>query len=636
MRNRYLLLADVLAISLAAWGAFAFRFGWLFFDVRPEFSLFFIVALPTKLALFYAFGVYRRYWRFAGFWDLMSLVLANTVASAVMTVVMVGARLTETVDALSRAVLPLDWLLGLCLTVGIRATVRAISETSSVRRRPDATAPKSVLIVGAGHAGALIAREMQRNPGMGLLPVAFLDDDPGKQKHEIHGLPVAGPLSSLRDVAPAHGIDEVVLALPSSGGAALRQVVEQCAELGLESRVMPGIYELLDGQINVSRLRHVEIADLLRRPQFAPDGWDGAYLRDAVVLVTGAGGSIGSELCRQLATTGPKRIVLLGHGENSIFAIAAELRTRYPHLLIQDVIADVRDRTRIQRVFKQVKPDVVFHAAAHKHVPLMEANPAEAITNNVLGTRNVVDAAVAVGSQRFVLVSSDKAAGPANLMGASKRIAELIVQQAARQRNLPYVVVRFGNVLGSRGSVVPIFRAQIERGGPVTVTHPDVRRYFMTIPEAAHLILQSGDLGLGGELFVLDMGEPVRLRDIAADMIRLSGLRADEIDIRYTGLRPGEKLDEILWEDGAQVISTSRRDIRLVREPLEVSDALLSATIDRLTQAAVRDDRASIVEALHQCLPTADPILTAAVMGPRAVASVVSGSSESAAGLRPA
>lgn len=609
MRNRYLLLADVLVLSLAAWGAFALRFGWLFFDQRPEFPLFFVVALPTKIVLFFAFGVYRRYWRFAGFWDLMALLLANTVASALMTVVMVGARLTELIDGLSRAVLPLDWLLGLCFTAGIRAAVRAVSETATVRRGPGGTAPRTVLIAGAGHSGALIAREMLRNPAMGLRPVAFLDDDPEKLRHQIQGLPVVGPLKDLSQVAAARGIDEVVLALPRSGGAAVRLVVEQCAALGIQSRVVPGIHELLDGQVSLSRLRTVDIADLLRRPQYDPDG-GGGYLKGAVVLVTGAGGSIGSELCRQLARTGPKSLVLLGHGENSIFDIAAELRTRHPQLLVQDVIADVRDRERILRLFTLMTPDVVFHAAAHKHVPLMEGNPGEAITNNVLGTRNVVDAAVAAGSARFVLVSTDKAAAPANLMGASKRIAELIVQQAARQSGRPFVVVRFGNVLGSRGSVVPTFREQIERGGPVTVTHPDVRRYFMTIPEASHLILQSGDLGRGGELFVLDMGEPVRLRDLAADMIRLSGLRAGDIEISYTGLRPGEKIEEVLWEDGAEVISTSRRDIRLVREPLQVSEALLSATIDRLTQAAARDDRAAIVEALRACLPTADPRLT--------------------------
>lgn len=619
MRNRYLFLADILLIALAAWAAFSFRFGWLFYVDRPEFRLFFLAALGCKVGMFFAFGVYRRYWRFAGFWDLMALVLANTVASAAITLVMVGARMVNLIDGVSRVVLPLDWLLGLTLTVGLRAAVRAVAETSTGRRRPSAEAPKLVLVAGAGHAGALIAREMLRNPAMGLRPVAFLDDDPEKLRHQIHGLPVVGRLADLRQVAQARHIDEVVIALPGSGGAAVRLIADQCAELGIESRVMPGIYELLDGQISVSRLRTVEIADLLRRPQFEANGWEGAYLHDAVVLVTGAGGSIGSELCRQVVACGPARLVLLGHGENSIFDIAAELRARYPYLPVQDVIADIRDRARLLRLFRQIKPDVVFHAAAHKHVPLMEGNPAEAITNNVLGTRNVVDASIAAGCRRFVLVSSDKAAAPANMMGASKRIAELIVQQAARQHHLPWVVVRFGNVLGSRGSVVPIFRAQIERGGPVTVTHPDVRRYFMTIPEASHLILQAGDLGQGGELFVLDMGEPVRLRDLAADMIRLSGLKPEDIDIRYTGLRPGEKLDEILWETGADVRSTERRDIRLVREPLHVSDMLLSATIDRLTQAAARDDRAAMVEALHACLPTADPLLAASVTGPRAV-----------------
>ncbi len=605
MRNRYLLVADVLAIALAAWAAFAFRFGWLFNEERPEFVPFLIIAVVIKIGAFFAFGMYRRYWRYAGFWDLMAIVLANSAASIVLGAVMVGSRLMGWIPGLSRSVPPLDWLFALALTVGLRASLRAIAET--VRKPPlgKVKPSRNVLIVGAGDAGAMVAREMQKNPQLGLRPVGFLDDDRIKAHKEIYGLEVFGAIASMESVAKARRIDEVVIAIPTAGGRTVRDVVERCQTLGLSSRVMPGIYELLGGQLSVSRLRNVDIADLLRRPQIVSQSDSPAYLQGACVVVTGAGGSIGSELCRQVAYAGPSRLLLLGHGENSIFEIAAELQTRFPTIAVQAMIADVRDRERVHRIFRMAHPQVVFHAAAHKHVPLMEDNAAEAVTNNIVGTRNVVDAAVAAGVQRFVLVSTDKAAAPSNMMGASKRVAELIVQRAARTQSRAFVVVRFGNVLGSRGSVVPIFKEQIERGGPVTVTHPEVRRYFMTIPEAVHLVLQAGGIGSGGELFVLDMGEPVLLREMAADMIRLSGLDENDVPIVFTGLRPGEKLNEILWEEGASVEPTARGDIRRVQEAAVADDGRLDEIISRLADAAARDDHERIARLFRECIPSA-------------------------------
>lgn len=609
MRNRYLLVADVVVVAVAVYAAFAFRFGWLFIDFRSEFPVFFATALVTKIGAFIAFGLYRRYWRYAGFWDLVSLVLANSAASVVLTFLLALALGADVISELPRSVLPLDWLLALSLTAGVRASVRAIAETTNRKAKGRARRVKQVLVAGAGDAGAMVVREMQRNPHLGLKPVALLDDDPQKLGRQIHGLTVVGKLDAVGAVASSRHIDEVIIALPRVGGGAVRVVVEQCALAGIPSRVMPGMFELLDGKVSVSRLRNVEISDLLRRPQIEGHGWSGAYLAGATVLVTGAGGSIGSELCRQVAALGPAKLVLLGHGENSIFAIAAELRQRFPGLLTQDVIADVRDGDRISRIVRRIRPDVIFHAAAHKHVPLMEHNPSEAITNNVCGTRNVVDAAVAAGTGRFVLVSTDKAAAPANIMGASKRVAEMIVRNAAASTGRPFVVVRFGNVLGSRGSVVPTFREQIEQGGPVTVTHKDVRRYFMTIPEAVHLILQAGEMGKGGELFVLDMGEPVRLLDLANDMIALSGADPAEVRVEFTGLRPGEKLDEILWEDGATIEPTRRPDIRHVKERHTLTSGAVEALIERLERAALRDDRSGIVTALREALPSADPRL---------------------------
>jgi FlaA1/EpsC-like NDP-sugar epimerase len=605
MRNRYLLAVDVLAIMLAAWSAYAYKFGWLFNETRPEFVPFLVLAVVVKVGAFFAFGVYRRYWRYAGFWDLIALVLANSAGSLVLSGVMVGSRLMEWIPGFPRSVPPLDWLFCLALTVGVRASLRAIAETVS-KRTPQATnTVRHSLIVGAGDAGTMVAKEMQRNPQLGLRPVGFLDDDTVKAGKQIYGLRVLGSLQALESVVAGRKVDEVVIAIPTVGGSVVRDLVDRCRALGLPSRVVPGIFELLDGKVSVSRLRSVDIADLLRRPQLHDRTASPPYLKGASVVVTGAGGSIGSELSRQVAYAQPARLLLLGHGENSIFEIAAELRLRYPGVNVDAMIADVRDRERLHRIFSAAQPQVVFHAAAHKHVPLMEDNAPEAVTNNIVGTKNVVDAALSAGVRNFVMVSTDKAAAPSNMMGASKRMAELVVQRAAKTHSLPYVVVRFGNVLGSRGSVVPIFKAQIERGGPITVTHPDVRRYFMTIPEAVHLILQAGGIGTGGELFVLDMGEPVRLRDMAADMIRLSGLTEEEVSIVFTGLRPGEKLDEILWEPEASVEPTARGDIRRVRERTTLDFDRLDEIIGRFAEAAGRDDHERIARLFREHLPSA-------------------------------
>lgn len=604
LRNRYVLIADVLAIALAAWIAFALRFDWLFMRTRDEFPPFLGAAIATKVAVFLAFGLYYRFWRYASFWDLMAVVMANTVGSLVLGVAMVLLLLADLVPMLPRSVLPLDWLFCLALTTAVRASIRVLAESSASSRVKVDRRSRKVLVIGAGDAGAMVVREMQKNPQLGMTPVGFLDDDPAKRRKRIYGVPVVGPLNQLAAVIEARPVDEVVIALPRAGGAVVRAVLQDCQRHGITSRVMPGLYELLDGRFGVSRLREVDIADLLRRPQITTEDGIARYLAGSAIVVTGAGGSIGSELCRQIAHASPRELVVIGHGENSIFAIEGELRTRFPQVPVRSVIADVRDRDRLVRVLQTVKPDVVFHAAAHKHVPLMEENISEAISNNVLGTRNVVEAAVAAQCPRLVLISTDKAAAPSTVMGASKRIAELIVRDAARTHNLAYVVVRFGNVLGSRGSVVPLFKAQIERGGPVTVTHPEVRRYFMTIPEAVNLVLQAGGLGTGGELFVLDMGEPVLLREMAADMIRLSGFTADEVPIVFTGLRPGEKLDEVLWEPRARVVATEQADIRSVIEPDNVSREQLADLVAALVQRAAVDEAAAL-RLLEQAIPSA-------------------------------
>jgi FlaA1/EpsC-like NDP-sugar epimerase len=403
--------------------------------------------------------------------------------------------------------------------------------------------------MGAGDAGAMVVREMQANPGLGFVPVGLLDDNLDKVGMTIHGVQVQGTREDIPDLVRQQQIDEVLIAMPTAPGRTIREVVAICQQAGTSYRTIPGIYELISGQVSVKQVREVRIEDLLRRtPVKIEDSEAERLLTEAIVLVTGAGGSIGSELCRQVARYRPRELLLLGHGEDSIHRILWELRERFPYLSTQPLIADVRDGRRLRGILEEYGPSIVFHTAAHKHVPLMECNVAEAVDNNVFGTLSLLQAAEANGVLRFVLVSSDKAVNPTNIMGATKRVAELMVQDSARRTGRAYVAVRFGNVLGSRGSVVPLFQRQIAARGPVTVTHPEMQRYFMTIPEAVQLIIQAATVGHGGEILVLDMGEPVRIVDLATELIRLSGLEPGrDIAITFTGVRPGEKLSEVLF-----------------------------------------------------------------------------------------
>ena len=609
MRNRYVLLADVLLIPAAVFLAFSLRFDLAFVPDRPEFLPFLAAALLIRPTVYLWFGLYARFWRYASINDMLLVLLAVSTASVVLAMVCgTAAYLGYLPSGMSRAVLLTDWLLSLTTAAGVRLAVRAIGE-SRARSRSGAGARdvKRVLIVGAGEAGAIVVREMQRNPQLELDPVGFLDDDRRKTGKRIHGVLVMGDTASLERIVRTGGVDDVVIAMPRASGALVRGVAERCQALGLRCRTIPGIFELLDGQVSVNRLRTIEIADLLRRSEIDLAHGADAYLHGRTVLVTGAGGSIGSELCRQVARARPKRLVLVGHGENSIFDAQTEILRVFPATRVVAGIADIRDRPRLARIMGQWKPDIVLHAAAHKHVPLMEDNPQEAISNNVLGTRNVVEAALAHDVERLVMISTDKAVAPSNLMGASKRVAETIVRDAARRAGRAYMVVRFGNVLGSRGSVVPIFKRQIEAGGPITITHPEMRRYFMTIPEAVHLVLQAGGLGHGGELFVLNMGEPVKIVDLAQDLVRLSGFQPGDIALTFTGLRPGEKLDEQLWETGSAVTPVPGADLRRIVEPDDPTPATLARTIEKLERAVERDAYLELVEALASCIPSFAP-----------------------------
>jgi FlaA1/EpsC-like NDP-sugar epimerase len=583
-RNRFVLLLDILLITVSVLGSYALRL-----DFAPDFVRYYLqsalwligLSLVIKPTVYYLFGLYRRLWIYASINELKLIAVAVTTASGIVSFVGLSLYwMGITGPGLSRSALAIDWLLSLLFVGGTRFTLRILAESSTPRGNGKS---RRIIVIGAGDAGALVVKEMQKNRQINLQPVGFLDDDPAKQKHSLLGVPVIGTLNDLAKALDEQQVDEVIIAIPSAPGRVVRLVADICRLKGVPFRTMPGIYELLGGKVSVSRLREVEITDLLRRePVRIHEELIGQVLQDKRVLVTGAGGSIGRELCRQIARWNAASLVLLGHGENSIFEALLELKQDYPNLELIPVIADVRDAVRLQAIFEEFKPQVVFHAAAHKHVPLMQINVAEAVANNVLGTRNVVETADRCGVERLVLISTDKAVNPANVYGATKRLAEMIVLDTAQRTGKSFSVVRFGNVLGSRGSVVPLFKRMIASGGPLQITHPDMYRFFMTIPEAVHLVLQAAAMGAGGEAFLLNMGKQVRILDLAEDLIRLSGLEpGKDIEIVFTGVRPGEKLREELWEHDKTYDQTAHPDIfRSTAEDALGTQALTSVIHD--------------------------------------------------------
>jgi FlaA1/EpsC-like NDP-sugar epimerase len=448
-----------------------------------------------------------------------------------------------------RTIILLDWLLSMAFVGGLRFSIRTVREVA-VQNAVPASGEKRrrILVLGAGDAGEMLMRDIQRAYARRYEPVGFLDDSDLKQNAAIHGVPVLGPLALAPEIATREKVDEIILAIPSLRGRELRRIVEMCRPTGAAIRTLPDVSSLIDGEVTVNQLHEVKIEDLLgREPVTLDTEAIGDFLHDQVVLVTGAGGSIGSELCRQICRFGPKKLLLVEQAENALFLIDRAIHAEFPEVDAVPYLADICDSRRLENIFQRETPDVVFHAAAHKHVPMMETNPGEAIKNNVFGTKKVADVADRYRVKKFVMVSTDKAVNPTSVMGVSKRVAEIYVQALSQRSKTHYVTVRFGNVLGSAGSVVPLFKEQIAKGGPVTVTHPEMTRYFMTIPEACQLILQAGTMGNGGEIFILDMGQPVKIVDLARDLIRLSGLQeGEDIEIKFSGVRPGEKLFEEL------------------------------------------------------------------------------------------
>lgn len=612
IRNRFVLIGDIALIIVSVLGSFALRLNVeelpFYF---PAVVLMSVVALAIKIPVYYFFGLYRRLWIYASTGELRLITVAVTTASVLTSGVMALLIVTRNVyPGMPRSALGIDWLLSLVLIGGSRFALRILAEQSMSARSSGKS--KRAIIIGAGDAGALVVRELQKTSQLNLIPVGFLDDDPAKQKHSIHGITVIGAVNDLASAIDLHHVDEVIIAIPSAPGQLVRAINDVCRVKGIPSRTMPGIYELIGGKVSVNRLREVDITDLLRRePVRVNDEAVGAALEGKRVLVTGAGGSIGRELCRQIARRNPSELVLLGHGENSIFEILLELNQEYPNLSLSPVIADIRNTERLAQIFAQHQPQVVFHAAAHKHVPLMEVNIVEAVTNNVIGTRNVVQAALSQNVERFVLISTDKAVRPSSIYGATKRLAEMIVLDASSRsiplgRSTPHAfsVVRFGNVLGSRGSIIPIFKNQIAGGGPVTITHPDMYRFFMTIPEAVYLVLQAASMENGGETFVLNMGEPVRILDLAEDLIRLSGLEPHrDIEISYTGIRAGEKLTEELWDEGTPLAKTLHPDIFRLDADASSSDLNLPQVIERLSSLSHSNDTDAMIALLDELIP---------------------------------
>ncbi|UPW83704.1 nucleoside-diphosphate sugar epimerase/dehydratase [Lysinibacillus sp. Ag94] len=494
----------------------------------------------------YFFHLYNRMWSVASVRELLTITYAVTISIATAS----GMQYIIKNDVYMR-IMAITWMLHIIMIGGSRFILRVLNDKESFR---NTTNLKRILIVGAGQGGTMLARNLIHSPNPDRLPVIFIDDDLSKQQLKVMNVTVAGTTKDIPRLVIKYGIDEIIIAIPSLGRIGIKSIYEDCAETNLPVKVMPSIEDVMTGKVAVNEMKEVQIEDLLGRDEVKLNMVAiSQKLTDKTILITGAGGSIGSEICRQVMNFQPKKLILLGHGENSIYTIHMELQQRSTGTELITIIADIKDRNRIFEIMKQYEPDVIYHAAAHKHVPLMEYNPLEAVKNNIFGTKNVAEAAHEFNVGNFVMISTDKAVNPPNVMGATKRIAEMVVQNLAKDSQTKFAAVRFGNVLGSRGSVIPLFKKQIAAGGPVTVTHPDMTRYFMTIPEASRLVLQAGTLGGNGEIYVLDMGEPVKIVDLARNLIQLSGFKEDEINIEFSGLRPGEKMyEELLNEEEIQ------------------------------------------------------------------------------------
>lgn len=603
-RDTIKFLLEVIAWSMVTVMAFMLRLDSVSHGINSDVLVITGVLFILKVIAVSFFETYKQSWRNTGFRDLFSLLRSVLSVSGLFF----GA--TIILQYLDVFVVPvsvpiIELMLSLLVLSGLRVATRYYlvyrNPTNQVNENS-----KRVLIAGAGESGNMAAREMFRHPEAGLKPVAFLDDNKTKHGQKFLGLPVVGTIDEMKQAVDRLKIDEILIAMPSESGKVIRRVVDYAAKTGVRYKIIPSIYDLISGKVSINQIRNVDVEDLLRRkPVKLNMSLIEGYIANKKVLVTGAGGSIGSEIVKQISRFNPENVILLGRGENSIHQLVNQIEFSFSDLNYSIQIADIRDEISLNRVFKTYKPDVIFHAAAHKHVPLMEANPEQAVLNNVLGTRNLVNFSVKYGVGHFVNISTDKAVNPTSVMGASKRISEQIVQWGASQaeKGEIFVSVRFGNVLGSRGSVIPKFKEQIKRGGPLSITHPDMVRYFMTIPEASQLVLQAGALKMNGSVYVLDMGDPVNIENMARDLITLSGLEPDkDIKIEYTGIRPGEKLYEELLTAEEGTVMTHHEKIYVAKSVDSIEQ--LEQQLNVLINIAKNGTRKEVKKAIKEMLPT--------------------------------
>ncbi|MBT9148075.1 MAG: UDP-N-acetyl-alpha-D-glucosamine C6 dehydratase [Syntrophomonadaceae bacterium] len=600
--KRFLLpVIDAVIVTACMYLALLFRFeGRIDNAHMASFLRMLPIIIFVRPAIFWLFGLYKGMWRYAGLRDLSSIIKAVTLGSVVLAAFIFFLRLPY-----SRGVFAIDWLLNLVLVGGERFAVRALREwrTERVKRM------KRILIVGAGDAGEMILREIRSHLKSEYLVIGFIDDHRAKQGMSIHGVKVLGRRHDIPQVVKQRNIEEIIIAMPSASGKIIRDIVSICEGIEVKCRTIPGLNELIYGRVSIKEIRDITLKDLLRRAEVKMDLPEiASYLEGKRVLVTGAAGSIGSETCRQIAQLNASEIIALDYNENGLFFLEHELKKdkNSKSVSLKIALGDIKDKEKMRLIFARFQPEIIFHAAAYKHVPLMEDNPAEAIKNNINGTANLVDLADEYGGHKFINISTDKAVNPISVMGASKRMAEMLGQSKDDSKTC-FISVRFGNVLGSDGSVVPLFRRQIAEGGPVTVTHPEATRYFMTIPEAVQLILQAGAMGRGGEIFVLDMGEPIKIVDLARDLIRFSGFEPDEdISIEFIGLRPGEKLhEEPLRVQGA--VRATIHECIFVAEMPRVDGKRLKADVEVLKELAREGNRHRIAEKLKEMIPEYRP-----------------------------
>jgi len=617
--NFYLVLfVDALLFILAHFTAYLFRFELsLTPDRLQQIRDVLIWLVPLKLVVFFTFGLYRGMWRYTSVRDFWLIAQATVVSSLLVTFILIYLNRFQ---GYSRAVFIIDGILTFLLAGGLRMAIRSYFALYTGSKNDAASLIKvhfkKVLIIGAGDAGEKILREIIENYQLHYRVIGFIDDDPGKIGRSIHGIPVLGNVDNLADILDDEEVQEILVAVPSASGDQIRRIVEACQRCAVSYKILPGIGELIDGRVSIKALRDISYEDLLgRKPVHLDAAGIRNYLDGKTVLITGCGGSIGSELCRQVIKFQPHLVILLDACEENLFKIQMELQNEKFFRHCETVLGHVQDLQLMEDIFKKYKPQVVFHAAAYKHVPMLEKNPWEAVYNNIIGSRMIMEMSLKHSVERFVLVSTDKAVRPTNVMGTSKRVTELIMQ-SLQGSNTKFMAVRFGNVVGSSGSVIPLFRRQIEHGGPVTVTHPEVNRYFMTIPEASQMILQAGAMGDGGEIFVLRMGTPVKIADMARDLIRLSGKEPDvDIEIIFTGLREGEKLYEELITVGEDILPTGHEKVMVLRSSQHSSDARyllatrekLNKEIDELVKDADRHDAGGIKKKLKEIVPEYTP-----------------------------